>query len=175
MSQTFNQPVNKNLLMPVSFMFGIKRLPNTNFFVQKANIPRRYNKPPEVTNPFKNFPVSGDKIVYEDFMLTFKVDEDLMNYMEIVDWMTGLNFPNNHDQHRILATKPTVTGDSLYSDGTLTILSSSRNPIVEVNYTNMFPVDISSVDFDSTDSQIQFVTCTTRFKYQDMSIKRLTN
>ena len=39
---------------------------------------------------------------FEDFKLRFLVDEDLENYMEIHNWMTGLGFPYSLEQYKEL-------------------------------------------------------------------------
>ena len=46
----------------------------------------------------KDIPVPGDKIVFEDLTLRFIVDEDLVNYTEIYNWIKGLGYPEDLEQ-----------------------------------------------------------------------------
>ena len=40
----------------------------------------------------------GDKVTYSSLDVSFLVDENLNNYKEIHDWITGLGFPQDHKQ-----------------------------------------------------------------------------
>lgn len=174
MSSKISQPINKNFLSRVGFKFGIKKLPNTNFFVQSVNVPGRKLGYAPLPNPFKKLPIAGDHLEYNDFAVTFKVDEDFQNYIEIYNWMNGIGFPDSYEQHRRLVAAPAMSGEGIYSDGTLLIYSSSRNPSMEIVFTDMFPHSISDLVFDSRDSKIEFIEATVIFKFAKMQIKRLT-
>ena len=45
-----------------------------------------------------DIPRAGEKLTFGDLTLTFLVDEDLSNYLEIQNWMRGLGFPESLDQ-----------------------------------------------------------------------------
>ena len=83
-----NTPTNPNFLSPLNFKFSIKRAPHINFFTQKISIPSlnlpSYNSP----NPFVKIPEPGEHIDYGDLELTFRVDENLKNYLEIHNWIS---------------------------------------------------------------------------------------
>ncbi len=165
--------INKNFLTQVGFKFGIKKLPTTNFFTQALNLPGREMGFPSIPTPFKSIPMAGDHIKFNDFTLTFKVDEDMENYIEIINWMEGITFPDNFEQNRLLEQKPKPTGDGVYSDGSLIIFNSSRNPIIEINFIDMFPKSITDIVFDARDTKLEYIQATAIFKFRKFTIKRL--
>jgi len=156
---------NKNMLSPVGFSFSIKRSPGMNFFVQRANIPGITTGSPEIPTPLKAIPVYGDHLVYEELQIGFKVNEDLSNYRELHDWLVAITFPDNFGQHQNIATAETFTGEGIYSDGTLMILSSAMNPIIQVNFRDLIPISLSSLDFNTADTGIDYIEATASFKY----------
>ena len=54
-----------------------------SFFSNKANIPGLKFGVTEQPTYLKNIDIPGDKIQYSDFTLSFIVDENLENYMQI--------------------------------------------------------------------------------------------
>lgn len=168
-----NQPGNLNFLSPLGFRFTLRRSPTVNFFATDANIPSFELGFATVPSPFSNIHIPGDKPQWGSFRLTFKVDEDFVNYFEIYNWMVKLGFPNNFGQYAALASAAPGTGQGTVSDGTLTILNSSMHPNVEVIFRDMFPVSISDTNFTTTDTTVDYVTATVEFKYTYLTFNKL--
>ena len=96
-----NTPSNKNFLSPLNFKFQIKKAPHVNFFIQKVNIPSiSIETNPSPNNPFVKTPIPGEHISYSDLSISFKVDEDLTNYMELHNWIKALGKPQNFEQFK---------------------------------------------------------------------------
>lgn len=171
-----NQPSNINYLSPISFRFGIKKLPTTNYFVQKVNLPGILVNPVYQATPFKKVPVPGDHMEHEMLQVTFKVDEYMRNWLEIYGWMVGIAYPDSFNQYSQLAKEiATSNGKGVRSDATLLINSSSNNPILEVTYQGIFPISLSGLDFSSSTPDIDYVQATAFFEIQGHKIKLLTS
>lgn len=170
MTAISNQPANKSFLSPLGFKFTIKKTPHINYFVQAASLPSITLNRTDVPTPFIKIPVPGDHLDFGEFTLSYKVDEDLKNYLEIYNWMIALGFPDNFDQYRIPNSVDRMTGQGLISDGTLTILSSAMNPVHQVTFLDMFPTSISELEFTTTDSDINYLTSTVSFAYRKFDI-----
>ena len=54
-------------------------------------------------------------------------------------------------------------GDNIYSDGTLQILSSNLVAKFNVNFKDLFPVSLSTISFDATDTDIDYFTAEANF------------
>ena len=171
---------NRNFLSPTGFKFGLKRSPGVAFFCNQANIPSLDLGVAEQPSYLKDIPLPGDKMQFGDLNLRFLVDEDLVNFMEIQNWMRGLGFPeslaefNDLKNQAILGPMGKSTED-VYSDGTLQILSSNLVPKFQVVFNDLFPYSLSTVTFDATDTDIEYFTADVSFKYTLYQITDLSN
>lgn len=164
-------PNNPNFLSPLGFKFQLKKTPNTNFFVQSAIIPQLTLGTASVPTPFTTLPMPGDKVTFSEFQITFKVDEDMTNYLELFNWIVALGHPQNFDGYKELASKPSYTGEGLISEASLIILGSAKQPTAEVHFYDMFPVSLSDVTMDSRNTDVDYVTCTASFNYRMFDIR----
>ena len=55
----------------------------------------------------------------------------------------------------------------------MNVLSSSNVPNFKVKFLDMFPVSLSDLDFDATDSDIDYLTANVTFKYTIYNITDL--
>ena len=166
-------PTNKSFLSPLGFDFAIKKLPTTNFFVTRANIPGFSLGVVETPNPFVKIPIPGDKIQFSDLQVTFKIDEDMKNYLEIFNWIMGLGFPDNYGQYADIKSKGKTTGEGIYSDASLTVLTSAMNPNMEFTFRNAFPYSLTDVDFNTSSADVEYLEATVGFRYELFTIKSL--
>ena len=60
----------------------------------------------------KDIPVPGDKLTYADLTLSFFVDEDLENYIEVHNWLRGLGFPESIQEFIDLKKRDPYNDDS---------------------------------------------------------------
>ena len=172
---------NRNFLSPVGFKFSLKRAPGVAFFCNQANIPSLDLGIAEQPTWLKNIDVPGDKIQFGDLTLRFLVDEDLVNYMELQRWIRGLGYPEDMDEFRKLEGEAVMpgnfgnSGDQIYSDGTLQILSSNLVPQFQVVFSDLFPYTLSTVTFDATDTDIEYFTADVSFKYTIYNLTDMEN
>ena len=184
------QPDKLDYASPTQFKFGIHQLPKVEFFTVSANVPSISADTVTQPTPFKDIPIVGEKLTYENLSITFQIDEYLENYISLHNWMKGIGFPTDRQEFRTFRdvtsntpasgkTPPTdlvgkaVPDRALYSDAYLMILSNKNNPIVEVNFQNIFPVSLSALEFTQTVSDVEFMTATAEFAYQIYEINTL--
>ena len=170
MSAVDNTPANKNFLSPLGFKFQIKKAPHVNFFIQQVNIPSIFLQPVETGNPFVNIPFPGEHLKFGELKISFKVDEDLKNYLEIYNWIRALGKPENYDQYKTIQDKPIVSGDGIYSDISLIVLSSSKMANYEIIFVDAYPVLINDLSFNSIDTDVSYVNASVTFKYTHFTI-----
>ncbi len=172
------QVSNRNFLSPVGFKLKINKCPKVDFLAVSANLPGLTLGTATQPNPYKDLDVPGDKLIYDDFRVSFIVDEEMTNYNEIYKWMVGLGYPETQKQFTDLRAEdefyPTI-GDrdnpyAEFSDGTLQILNSNLNPQMYVKLEGMFPVNLAGLDFESSDTDINYFTASVTFKYQIFKI-----
>lgn len=177
---------SRNFQSPLTFDFRIDRLVDFNFFIQKINIPALSIASVNSGTPLVNIPYLGDHMTFGELSIDFKVDEGMRNWFEIFSWMQGITFPQSQAQYGALkrgALKnldgqkrtniaPRANGD-MYGQGVLLINSSANNPSVAVNFVDLHPVSLSEAVFDTTDSDIAYVTCTVSFKYDYFTVEKI--
>ena len=182
-SPTARQPDKLDYASPTQFRFGLQQLPKVEFFTVGANLPGISVGVATLPTPFKDIPTMGDKVEYTDLEITFIVDEYLENYKSLHDWMTGIGFPSKREEFKtyrdVTSTRPevgetpavdivgkTTSDKSLYSDAFLMILSNKNNPILNINFENTFPTELSSLEYTQTATDVEYLTATATFKYQ---------
>lgn len=173
MAAVDNTPTNKNFLSPLNFKFQIKKAPYVNFFIQQVNIPSILLQSPEKGNPFVNIPYPGEHLKFGELKISFKVDEDLKNYLEIHNWITSLGKPENFDQYKTIQDKPIASGDGIYSDISLIVLSSSKMANYEIVFVDAYPITVSDLTFNTVDDTVNYVTASATFKYTYYTITNI--
>ena len=156
---------NPNFLSPLSFKLVLQRTPNLNFNIQTVRLPGMTLSSTETATPFVSIPNSG-KITYSPLTITFRVNEDLSDYLEIHNWMKGLGSPNDFTQYANL--KKSSSG--LYSDATLVINNSRKLANLSATFIQLFPVDISDLQFTTMDTDVNYLECTVDFRFLSYEI-----
>ena len=162
-----NQLTNRNFLSPAGFLFNITKEPKVSFFCTSAAIPSISFATTVQPSYLKDIDVPGEKLDYENLSVRFLVDEDLKNYMAIHNWMTGLGFPESTKDFKDEVTKPDTTIDmnQQYSDGSLSIQNSNFRTNAIVKFKDLFPTALTSLEFDTGVTDIQYFTAQVTFKY----------
>ena len=161
-----NQITNRNFLSPVGFKLSIAKYPKVGFFCNSARIPEISLTTVIQSTYLKDIDIPGTKPTYGDLNVRFLVDEDMENYVSIHNWIIGLGFPETTQQYRDLITENQIQDPKeAFSDGSLYILNSNFNTSAVIKFKDLFPVSLSSLEFDSTQTDIQYFTAEVSFKY----------
>ena len=172
---------NRNFLQPTGFRFTVNRAPTVSYFGRSVNIPAMDLGVAIQPNYLNPIPMPGEIIEWEDLTLNFLVDEDLQNYMEIQNWIRGIGFPESLSEiYEWQSNNPALKDApramlNLYSDGTLTVLDSMNNPKFKVKFENMFPYRLSTLEFDATQTDVEYFTASVSFKYMIYNIDEITS
>lgn len=167
------QPDSINFLSPLGFKLSIERAPSVNYFVQQVSMPSVQLGQTSVPTPFTRLQIGGDHVSYSDLSVTFKVDEMMENYVEMLSWINGLGFPENFEQSFDRSQTLVNTTKLALSDVTLHVLSSSKNAIHEITFVDAYPTSLSGLNFSSTLTDIDHLECTVTFAFTTFRHKRL--
>jgi hypothetical protein len=170
-----NQITNRNFLSPVGFKFTLSKEPKVPFFCNSARIPELTLDALQQPSYLKDIDVPGGKLQYGDLNLRFIVDENMENYMAIHNWLTGLGAPESLGQYYNLIDGTGEDPKKAFSDGSLYVLNSNYNTTAVVKFKDLFPVSLSSLDFDSTLTDVQYFTAEVSFKYTIYNILDANN
>ena len=162
-----NQIDNRNFLSPIGFKFTLSKEPKASFFCNSARIPEINLGTAIQPSYLKDLDVPGDKLTYGDFSLRFMVDENMENYMAIHNWLTGLGYPETTQQFKDLTTNDDGVRDlkEQFSDGSLHILNSNFRDVAIVKFKDLFPTYLTSLEFEASDTDVNYFTAEVSFKY----------
>lgn len=159
-----NVPGNKNFLSPLGFRFTLTRAPNLNFNIQDVRIPGLQLSQAESPTPFVTIPIASH-ITYNPLSVSFRVSEDLDDYLELHNWMTALGSPESFEQYKALKAVEPGNPQTIYSDITMLITNSSMKPNIKVTFHDAFPISIGDLQFNTTDTDVNYMSCTADFEY----------
>ena len=179
------QPKKLDYTSPTQFKFNILQLPKVEFFTVTANIPSITLGDAVFPTPYKEIPVMGDTLTYDNLSINFIVDEYLENYISVHKWLTAIGFPKSREQfsewrstssatpvatqgisNDIGDVKPATTARSMFSDITVTVLSNKNNPIVEVRFYDAYPVALSSLEYSQQVTDVEYISASVDFQYK---------
>jgi len=178
------QPTALDYSSPTQFRFLINQLPKVQYFTTEANIPGITLGEGTYNTPLKDLPLLGDKLTYDDLTISFIVDENLENYIEMHTWLTSIGFPKDRKQFSdfrsttsnvatatrgeskdigdVRATTPEL---AMTSDAVMTILTNKNNPVVECRFKDVFPTSLSGLSYSQNQTDVEYLTATVNFKY----------
>lgn len=154
--------MSANFLYPTGFTLKLAKIPGVEFSIQSANIPGVSLGNIERPTPHIRLQEWGN-ITYEQLTVSFLVDSDLGNYLEIFNWMRELGHPNSYQE-----TRPQE------HDGSLLILNKNKKPCgsIEVKFQDIFPVYLSPLNMDVSITQPEPVVATGAFVFDSMLFER---
>lgn len=155
-----------NYLSPASFLVSVDRMPHVEFFSQKVNIPDVSGNPQTRNSPLGVLYDTPSILNYADLDITFIVDEDMKNYLEILNWLEGMGSPEDQSQYKTLTTSDSGTT----SDITVIVNNNHKNPNVQFKFKDCFPISIGAISLDLTASDIQYIECTASFRYTNFTV-----
>ncbi len=182
-SYSNSQPATYDYLKPNGFRFVVKDLPNVSYTCQEVSLPSVAIGYVNIPTPSINLKLADQKPEFGDFSLKFIVSEGMQNYSELYNWIIAISayddsiwtdFVNKRLNRFPGATKDNKYSESLkYSDASLFILNSSNTPKLEIKFTELFPLELQPLSFDTTIDNIQYLVCGATFKYRSFEIKSL--
>ena len=158
---------NRNFLSGVGFKFNLTKFPKVDFFSNSARIPEISLELTQQASYLKNIDVPGERLTFGDFTLRFLVDENMENYLSVYNWLTGLGFPETTKEFAEIIKDKDGQRDpkEAFCDGTLRILNSNFREVGKVKFNDLFPISLTSLEFDATNTDVQFFTAEATFKY----------
>lgn len=139
------------------FKFVLSKTPNFAYNVQKVQMPGINLGTANVPTPFTQIPLPGN-IAYEDLSIEFMVAESLVDYLEIFNWIVRMGQPVQFGQQE-------VPFRNNMTDASLVMMNSASRPMLEAKFYDLYPTNLSGLNFDTTVNGTQYVSATANFKF----------
>ena len=160
------QVKNLNEAYANQFKLVLNDIRETTFECQVGSLPGVSQANIRLPNVNNYINVHASKLDYDPLTITFKVDEDLNNYLEIYSWLIGITAPQQFEQFQFFQSRHNFYKKNGYVtalDASLIQLTQAYNPNVEIVYVNLQPVSLGSLDFDLKMNEI--ITASASFVY----------
>ena len=155
------QNVEQNNLSLLNFKFKLDRTPDIEYRAQSVSLPGLSLSSISMPTPFVEIPLPG-RISYDDLNLTFLVGENMRDYLSIFNWMNALGIPEDFEQYR-----------NWLSDCSVIITDSNLKANILIRFTDVFPVQLSGIEFDTTLSEAQYATATVTFRFTGWYVEKI--
>jgi hypothetical protein len=162
-------PQNTSFLQSTKYTFIIPNLPFARYFCQSVNLPGVSASEIEVATPFSSTYRHPTKISYEQFSISFLIDEDIRVWEETYKWLVSITRPESNKQYIKYRDKDA----SPYQDGVLTLNTNSNLPNLRIKFRNVFPVALGGIQFSSINSADSTPTADLTFRYDLFEFERL--
>jgi hypothetical protein len=144
---------DQNNLSQLNFRFKLSITPELEYRAQTVTIPGLNLGTAPIPTPLVPYFNPGN-LTYDELNIQFMIGEKMTDYLEIFNWMVGLGHPDSLEQYRYKK-----------GDCSVFILNNNLQPQIEVKFTDVYPVSLSPIEFDSTLPEIQYATSTVGFKF----------
>lgn len=161
------QTQHLNFLGPSAYRLQIDKLKIFNHCITAVNLPWLQVGKTDMPNPFIKIPVPGTHWTFGVMDVNFNVDEELISYRELYTWAIEIGKPDNFPQRQEM--------NIARSDGSLTILTSAKNPFLRFKIYDIILTGIGQMQFDSAVVDNNPVTCTASFAFRKFEPELITS
>jgi hypothetical protein len=161
-------PENTNPIQPTKFLLTFDRIGAVTYFCQTVRLPGVSMGQAPFNTPLLDIQSPGNKLSFNPFSVDFIVDEEMIGWRQIYEWFNSMASPKGLEHRKALSELQNEYKKSKllsYSDATLTIVSALNNPIVRIQFYNVFPTSLSDINFDTTQSADNIITSEVSFVY----------
>ena len=152
-------PVKINLAKSTNYRLNLTVLPETLFWLTTCNIPTISTNEVPIPDPIHGYRYKpSNTFVTAPMTVTFLVDEDYSNYMEILHLMYKAAGPNMSERYE--------EGEDTGSTGSLHILSNNKN-ISDVVFVfhNLFPTILGELQMTNESPEPLLTDLTLQYDY----------
>ena len=163
--KTFKTNILKNNRAVLKF----NRLPELEFYAKSMTIPGISLNTLQRDTIVASTRHAGSKINFEEtFSVMFLVDEDMLTYSALYDWIVAFGIPDdikqlkNYEKDHTLTTTSTVFINNLHD-----------NPILKLDFYGVFPVGLSGIDLQFSTNSPQILTADATFAYTEYKMSKV--
>jgi hypothetical protein len=165
-------------LKPNGFSFDVARYPDTDFPIQSVSLPQISMGSAIQNTPQITIKYPGEKIMYEPLSVTFLLNSDMSNYIQIFQWMRDNAAPQGPTdfaslQAQFAKNTKNDDGQERFSDLNLNLLDNNNNPTICFTFIDAFPIGIGSITLTTMVDGHEYLTCDVTFDYTRFEVNEL--
>ena len=165
-----SKPTVENYLYATSFKFVATRIPGVTYNCQSVNVPGVTVGEMTQNNPRsgRTLKIPSQNLAFDDLTLKFIIDETITNWLEIYNWMQALRVVDDWE-----TVKPfnKLNQESQISDAYMSVFNSANNLVRTFKYHNIFPKQLTAIEFDSGASGTEALSATVTFAFEYFTVE----
>jgi len=176
----YKSDINKSILNRNNFRLLIDKVPTVEYYVRTCNIPGvQFSEAIQPTGQGIDAYFPGDKASFDTLEVSFIVDEDLQNFIEMYAWIDSIVPISNTDlfatytetaKNKINVLSSIGNDQNQYSDITLVINTNKNIPNRYIRFHDAFPTSLSGIELESgADAEPAICTVSFRFTYYEIN------
>jgi hypothetical protein len=162
---SLRQPDTDNYLKTNNYKFTITRSPMIEYFTQSITLPGinvgHQELPTRFATPVK---LPNNLADHGELSIRMLVDEKLKNFIEMYEWI------KETVPLREIGNDPST----YFSTANLLILNSGFTPVVDVEFSNVYPTRLGDIPFTSSQTMTEPVVVDLTLSYTGYIVKDLT-
>ena len=151
-----------NLSRIQNAVFTIEYEKEISYFLTTFSLPGISIGTVPIANPFKAHSDPGNTLTYEELSVTCLISENFDNWKASVDWLKtatdGFTFSDE------------TSGRMTKKAGSIVLLTNNGNRFGDISISNMFPTNISSIEFDMQSSEPTPLTFTMTLQFESYKV-----
>ena len=159
---TSKQPNNLDFADPTKFRFQMTKIPKVEYNTISANVPGVDLT--ELTQPtrLQQLKLPGNDLTFSDLTITFIVDEDLITYRSIHDWMAGLAQMDSDEKFQNLLAAGADRMPGSQSRG----IQTEPGKTGEISFRDCYPKSLSALEYNQNATDVEYLTASVTFGYK---------
>lgn len=170
MNTSFDNFQASNFLQSNQFQLIIPSFEATRFLSTTFNIPGITMNSASADTPFSRLKFAGDKPDYAALEFDFIIDEMMLNYCEIYEWLMSIGYAESFESF-IKFKKKNRSQPLGEQDIKVIVLNSKNEPVRTFTFYNAIPSSLSTQEMDSTVSDINYMRGKVVFDYDYYDIE----
>ena len=167
---------NYNPLNSGGWNVTFSRFPHLRFFCTSVTLPGLSVQNTKYETPYGPFPVPGSMLENgsQSISLTFMIDEDMNNWLELVRLAIAMGFPRDFNQYKVFFDRNTED-ETFYTDMGVVMLDNMQRPLLEIIYKDCILKSVGdlSLSLPQTGQEPEPVTCTCTWEYAYFEVHQL--
>ena len=148
---------NESYLQPISFQFSCPKTPTLNYFVQSVQIPGVESAAAFQPTALINSPLPGQDFTYQPLIVSFIIDENMNNWLEVYNWLISTKATDRFDR--------VVEPADQFADASILVMNNKMQAIRRIEFSRMFPTNLTEIQFDSANTDPGPILATATFAY----------
>lgn len=148
---------NESYLQPISFQFSCPKTPTLNYFVQSVQIPGVDSAPAAQPTALVPAPVPGQDFTYQPLIVSFIIDENMNNWLEVYNWMISTKATDRFDR--------VVEPADQFADASVLVMNNKMQGLRRVEFSRIFPTSLTEIQFDSANTDPGPILASATFAY----------